>query len=63
MVIIIFLTYCGHLKGIKSEFRGQRMLQLVVTEGHSSLKSQKCLFGRSPTFFVTKSDDTRGDWA
>ena len=30
--------FCDHLKGIMTEFRGQRMLQLVVTEDHNILK-------------------------
>ena len=41
MIIIRYLNFCDHLKEIKSEFHGQRMLQIVVTEYHNSLKSHK----------------------
>ena len=44
MIIIRSLNFRDHLKEIKSEFHGQRMLQQLVTEYHNSLKSQKYLF-------------------
>ena len=54
MIIIRYLNFCDHLKEIKSEFHGQRMLQIVVTEYHNSLKSHKYLFWQEPKLLCYK---------
>ena len=44
VIIIGFPTLCDHLQHIKSEFRGQRMLQHVVTKGHNSVNVKEVPF-------------------
>ena len=38
IIVVKFIMFCDHLKGIMTEFRGQRMLQLVVIEDRNILK-------------------------